>query len=239
MATTFLNLTNKLLRRLNEAELTSSQFASARNIQASAKDFIADTIDEINAAETAWDFNYLTGTQVLVVGQESYDFPADANTVDWNSFYVVADGTLNTKTTQLIFLKKYDYYKSFRPEDEDAGAAGIDLPRYVYQGPGQTFGVTESPDKAYTIKFDYYADPLRLETYDDVSTIPSKYDYVIIDGALRHFYAHKDNTEEWDRAETRFKNSLNQMRLSTINKQDYMTDTRVNFGGFSRSAFHD
>ena len=40
MATTFLTLTNELLRRLNEVTLTTDTFATAKNVQAIAKDAI-------------------------------------------------------------------------------------------------------------------------------------------------------------------------------------------------------
>ena len=47
MATTFLTLTNELLRRLNEVTLTTSTFATAKNVQAIAKDAINSSIREI------------------------------------------------------------------------------------------------------------------------------------------------------------------------------------------------
>ena len=40
MATTFLQLTNELLRELNEVALTSSTFANAIGVQQHAKDLI-------------------------------------------------------------------------------------------------------------------------------------------------------------------------------------------------------
>ncbi len=46
MATTFLTLTNELLRRLNEVTLTTDTFAGAKNVQAIAKDSINSSIRE-------------------------------------------------------------------------------------------------------------------------------------------------------------------------------------------------
>ena len=40
MATTYLTLTNSVLRELNETELTSGTFSSSRGIQTAVKDFI-------------------------------------------------------------------------------------------------------------------------------------------------------------------------------------------------------
>ena len=48
MAETYLTLTNKVLARLNEVELTSSTFTSARGIQTQAKNAVNEAIRYIN-----------------------------------------------------------------------------------------------------------------------------------------------------------------------------------------------
>ena len=47
MATTYLTLTNSVLRELNETELTSGTFSSSRGIQTAVKDFINKGIHDI------------------------------------------------------------------------------------------------------------------------------------------------------------------------------------------------
>ena len=47
MATTYLTLTNSVLRELNETELTSATFSSSRGIQTAVKDFINKGIHDI------------------------------------------------------------------------------------------------------------------------------------------------------------------------------------------------
>ena len=46
MATTFLTLTNDVLRELNEIELTSSTFASSQGIQSFVKNSINKSINQ-------------------------------------------------------------------------------------------------------------------------------------------------------------------------------------------------
>ena len=41
---TFINLTNELLRRLNEVQITESEFTAVKNVQALAKDAINSSI---------------------------------------------------------------------------------------------------------------------------------------------------------------------------------------------------
>ena len=47
MATTYLVLSNRILRELNEVELTSSNFSSSRGIQTAVKDFINKSVHDI------------------------------------------------------------------------------------------------------------------------------------------------------------------------------------------------
>ena len=56
MATTFLQLTNELLRELNEVVLTSSTFSGAVGIQAHAKDCINRAYLDIVNEEPQWPF---------------------------------------------------------------------------------------------------------------------------------------------------------------------------------------
>ena len=44
MATTYLVLSNRVLRELNEVEMTSSNFSSSRGIQTAVKDFVNKSI---------------------------------------------------------------------------------------------------------------------------------------------------------------------------------------------------
>ena len=51
---TYLDLTNELLRRLNEVQMDSTDFATARNVQALAKDAINASIREILHSAQEW-----------------------------------------------------------------------------------------------------------------------------------------------------------------------------------------
>jgi len=57
MATTYLQLTNELLRELNEVVLTSSNFSSAIGIQAHAKDCINRAYDDIYVITSEFHYN--------------------------------------------------------------------------------------------------------------------------------------------------------------------------------------
>ena len=63
MAETYLTLTNKVLARLNEVELTSLLLHSARGIQTQVKTAINEAIRYINQREFNYPFNHATDSQ--------------------------------------------------------------------------------------------------------------------------------------------------------------------------------
>ena len=88
MATTYLTLTNKVLRELNETELTSSTFASSRGIQTAVKDFVNKGINDIYNEAAEIPLLYARTTQNLTTGDNEYDFPTDFRKIDRDSFTI-------------------------------------------------------------------------------------------------------------------------------------------------------
>ena len=86
MATTYLTLTNSVLRELNETELTSGTFSSSRGIQTAVKDFINKGIHDIYNETGEIPLLYARTTQDLFVGDNEYDLPNDLRKVDMDSF---------------------------------------------------------------------------------------------------------------------------------------------------------
>ena len=86
MATTYLTLTNSVLRELNETELTSSTFSSSRGIQTAVKDFINKGIHDIYNETGEIPLLYSRTTQDLTIGDNEYDFPTDFRKADMDSF---------------------------------------------------------------------------------------------------------------------------------------------------------
>ena len=68
----FLAITNKVLRSLNEVELTSANFANSRGIQTAVKDFVNRSINDIYTSELEWPFLHADGTVTTVAGTAEY-----------------------------------------------------------------------------------------------------------------------------------------------------------------------
>lgn len=227
MGSTYLDLTNRVLRRLNEVEIGSSDFSGVRGIQAAAKDAVLDTVRNINSQKFEWPFNAAAGTQVLTVGQEEYSWPTDLRRADWNSFYIQADDTLSIKTTRLQFVNRDEWYRYGRPADLDSTTDGLRAPRYVFESANGGFGVTPSPDEAYTVKFSYWIKTITLSAYSDTCTIPTEYDNVITDGAMNLIYLFLDNDERAAAAMSAFNKGLDYMTELLVPKDHYMWDHRI------------
>jgi hypothetical protein len=227
MGTTYLNLTNRLLRRLNEVEISGSDFPSVRGIQATAKDAIQDTIREINHKKPIWPFNAQEHTQVLTVGQEEYQWPSDFNMVDWKSFQIQKDDTLGVSFKRLGYLETDEWYKNYRDIDYDSGTDGRGVPGLVTNNYDLGYAITPSPNQAYTLKYRYYKSPTDLSLFSDEATIPSKFDYVIMAGALYHLNLFKENAEGTQLMEKKFKEGISDMVNNLLPNHVHVFDTRV------------
>jgi hypothetical protein len=231
---TFFELTNLLLRRLLETELTTSNFVSARSTQNTAKDCVRDAVDEILTRDKRWPFFYQPGSQLLSVGVEEYTLPVDCESVDWKSFRLRKNDTLLIQTTPLMYLSRDEWFERYRPSDEDVGTDGRGAPQFVFNsdyGASTSFGLTPSPDQAYTVDFQYYKFITSLDLYDDECIIPDRYNHVILDTALKYFYAFKDNLEQTSLWESRSEKAISRMKQNLIDPVDNMRSSVMNFGG--------
>ena len=156
MGSSFLKHTNNLLRRINEVELTPANFSSTRGLQSVAKDCVQDSIREICQQRWEWPFHAVQHTQVLQIGENEYAWPVDFSSVDWNSFQIIKDDSLNVANTHLLLVNRDQWYNYQKDTDEDSDPNGLRVPKYVFRAHGNGFGVTPSPDKLYTIEFRYY-----------------------------------------------------------------------------------
>lgn len=227
MPSTYLNLTNRLLRKLNEVEIAEADFALSRGVQTLAKDAVRDAIAQINQAEYEWPFNAAEHTQLLEVGQTEYSWPTTYKIADWNTFQVVGNPSLDVEHKMLKFIDRDVYFKYHKDEDDKAGTSGVECPRFSCPSHGNGYILSPSPDKQYSIKFKYYQNNVGLEFATDQTRIPSTYDNVIIDGAIYYMYMFRDNPESAGIALQVFQQGVKNMQSILINKYEGIYDTRV------------
>ena len=229
MASNYITLCNQVLRRLNEVEIPEADFPNTRGVQSLVKDAVKAGVAKINQAEFEWPFNAAEFTQTLTAGQTEYAWPNAFKIVDWNSFQLQKNDSLGVGYKSLGYMDRDEWYASHRDADYTAGASGRDIPTKVFPSHGNGFGVTPSPNKAYSVKFRYYLNYTDLTLFSDVTRIPQSFDTVIIDGALYHMYMFKDNMEAAATALGTFQSGLKDLQTLFINNFESIRDTRVAF----------
>lgn len=223
-ALTYLELTNAVLKKLNEVRLTSTTFADARGIHAEIKEAVNTAVLEVNQTEFQWPFNHVTHTETLVPLQQTFALPADCKTVDWESFFMLRDDALEVSARKLPMMD-YTHFMQTRAARDFNDTKGSD-PVAVFPTQADEFGVTPPPDQPYSIQFQYWGYNDEMVNHDDVTAIPRQFKSVIVDGALIHGYGFKGNEQASVNAAARFRRGLSRMRTMLINKYQYVTDTR-------------
>ena len=255
MATTYLDLSNEVLRELNEVVLTSGTFASATGIQSFVKDAINKSLFDVANAEPQLPFFsagvsgstdpfYGNVTVATVAGQRWYtlkdgssSITTDYAAVDWDDFYIttinVSGESAPFTSTGLKYLTLADWKRYYRDAEnaDDADAQSYGEPKYVYKSPDhRKFGLSPIPDKVYNVHFYAFEKPTALSAFNDTIPMPEQYSNVLT--ARTRYYVHqfKENIQQAAMALDDYKKALRHMKSNLINPQPkYMTDDRRYF----------
>lgn len=231
MSSTYLSLTNQVLRQLRQTELTSSNFATAVNIQEAAKDAVNYSLAYIDTQEFEWPFNFdSTGSQTLTVGEVLYSFPSNYKRADWESFYIYNDGTVSDSTYHLRRMNEEEWHRYAKDADYDNTTSGRDRPFRVFPYGNQQFGLTPVTNAAYVVKYNYWKKFTALSAHDDATVIPPQFDFIIVLGAMWHLGLFRSDQGAADRYEGRFMKSIAKMRGLLINQDEDVTSSMVNSG---------
>ena len=236
MAYTYLDLTNEVLARMNEVRLTTATFSNARGFQVQCKNAVNDAISYVNHREFNWPFNHNTGSQVLVAGTSRYSIPTGSKTVDYETFRLTKDSTLGSKGGGLSVLDYKEYVDRFIDQEDDATVQGGE-PRMIVRTPDNNYLLYPYPDKAYTLKFEYYASTVALSEASDVPDIPELYRPVIADGATSYAYQYRGELEQYQANWSRFNSGITQMQTNLVNRFKYIRSTVLSGPGVSTSVF--
>jgi len=255
MATTYLDLSNEVLRELNEVVLTSGTFASATGIQSFVKDAINKSLFDVANAEPQLPFFsagvsgstdpfYGNVTVATVAGQRWYTLKASSSSitsdyaaVDWDDFYIttinVSGESAPYTSTGLKYLTLADWKRYYRDAEnaDDADTQSYGEPKYVYKSPDhRKFGLSPIPDKVYNVHFYAFEKPTALSAYNDTIPMPEQYSNVLT--ARTRYYVHqfKENIQQAAMALDDYRKALRHMKSNLINPQPkYMTDDRRYF----------
>ena len=227
MAYDYISLVNDINRRLNEVELTSSNFITATGYYSFAKDAVNASIRHINQEEFEWPWNHVEETEVLVAGEVRYSMPYDAKTANMNTFRIKRNADLNVETVKLKILSYEEYLDKYADSEYNSSTNNRSTPTHVVPTPSRELIFYPSPDKAYEVVYEYYALGYDLESATDVPNLPEQYRYVIIDGAMYYVYQFRGDMQAAQLALQKFEQGIKQLRSLHINRTEYLRDTRV------------
>ena len=255
MATTFLELTNELLRELNEVVLTSSTFSSAVGIQAHAKDCINRSYLDIVNEEPQWPFlatgesgatdpMYGNVSVDTVAGTRWYELKAasssiinDYGSIDWDNFYLTTVSVSGesapyvSKNLRFVTIEKWKDFRRARENADDADQAVGGEPNLVIRSPdSRKFGLSPIPDKVYKVWFFAYDLPTQLSAHSDAIVFPDLYKTVILSKARYYTHQFKDNPQMAAFALEDYRKGLKSMRENLIGTvPTFISDDRVRF----------
>tara|TARA_R110002050_G_scaffold7510_7_gene28968 strand:- start:6862 stop:7578 length:717 start_codon:yes stop_codon:yes gene_type:complete len=233
---TFLNLTNELLRRLNEVQIDQADFPNVKNVQALAKDAINSSIRQMLQDAQEWPFTLVTYEQTLAAGTNAYSFPADYSKADWDTFYI-KQLTSENNTPKKLKLITYDQYLSkFRSVEDLGGDNGRSDPDYVYLTQDTKFGVTPIPNAAYVIEYRYWKYPADLTAYDDTAVIPDRFKHVIIDGAMMYMMLFRSNEQSASMHSKKFEDGIKMMRRLVVDPHINVISTVIQRSNYTANV---
>ena len=222
MAYNYLSLSNEVCRRLNETELTSSNFATANGFYSQVKDAINAAIRDINQKHFNWPFNHNTDDITLTAGELRYPLPENAKYTDFDTVRILRNASLDLNEARRLKQLSYDeYVDRYIDQEGETDTTKGTIPEYIVRSQDGDLIVAPMPDKAYTIEYEFFMIPADLDTYDDVPTIPFRFKHVIVDGAMYHSYMFRDNLESATLSLRKFEDGLKQMRTLLVNENIY------------------
>ena len=255
MATTYLDITNEVLRELNEVPLTSSTFGSAKGLQAFVKDTVNKAIFDIANEEPQLPFfaaglsgasdpfygnvtvATTAGTRWYVLKSGSSSITTDYASIDWDDFYLTTIGVSGESAPYvsqgLKFLNNADWKRYYRDSEnaDDADTQGYGEPRHVIKSPdNRKFGLSPIPDKAYNVHFYAFVKPTALSAHGDTVVLPEQYTNVITSRVRYYVWQFKESPQQAAFALDDYKKAMKRMKSNLINPTPRaMTDDRTYF----------
>lgn len=255
MATNYLQLTNELLREMNEVPLTTSNFSSAIGVQAHAKDCINRAYLDIVLEEPQWPFLSVgdSGTTDPMYGNTYVETVAntrwyelkpasssildDYGSIDWDNFYLTTVGVsgesapYTAKNLRFTTIEEWkDYFRASENADDAEDANGGEPKRVIRSPDGRMFGLSPIPDKVYRVWFYAYTQPTQLSAYSDEIVFPDVYKTVLLARARYFVHQFKEAVQPAALANEEYRRGLRLMKSNLMVPEPfYIKDDRVRF----------
>ena len=248
---TYLDLTNTLIRELNEVELSSVSFANAKGIQKYIKDTINRAYFDICNAEDKWSFlavgdpsdNYygnvsvetVSGTRWYKFNTSSTGVTTDYGFVDYENVTLTEEGVsgkaapYEIRNLRPITIEFWNKHYAISESVDKSNTQTYGIPQRIIRSPkNDKFGLSPIPNGKYKIYFFAYTQPEELTNHGDTVVFPQQYTTVLLARARYYLHQFKDNISQSQLADAEYKKGLRTMREQLIEPfPDRMTDDRT------------
>ena len=255
MAEKFLNLSNELLRELNQVSLTSTTFSAAIGVQAHVKDAVNRAYLDIVNEEPQWPFlatglsgatdpmygnvyvETVAGTRFYLLKSSSSSLTTDYSYIDWNNFLLTTVGVSGESAPHTIRNLRFttteewkDYFRISQNKD-DSDSQNYGVPSRVIKSPdNRKFGLSPIPDQVYRIWFYAYDLPTELSAHGDQIVFPNIYKPVLLARARYYVHQFKENPQASAFALDDYRRGLKLMKLHLLEPTPgYFKDDRIRF----------
>jgi hypothetical protein len=255
MATNYLQLTNELLREMNEVPLTTSNFSSAIGVQAHAQDCINRAYLDIVLEEPQWPFLSVgdSGTTDPMYGNTYIETVAntrwyelkpasnsilnDYGSIDWDNFYLTTVGVTGesapytAKNLRFTTIEEWkDYFRASENADDAEDENGGEPKRVIRSPDGRMLGLSPIPDKVYRVWFYAYSQPTQLSAYSDEIVFPDVYKPVLLARARYFVHQFKEAIQPAALANEEYRRGLRLMKSNLMAPEPfYIKDDRMRF----------
>lgn len=255
MATSYLQVTNELLREMNEVALTNSSFGNAVGIQQHVKDCVNRAYLDIVNEEPQWPFLAVAksgtydplygnvgieteaGTRWYLLKADSTSHADSYSYVDWDNFYLTTVGVAGEtapyvgRNLRFMTVEEWKDYRRVSENLDDADSQNYGEPRYVIRSPdNDKFGLSPIPNKAYKVWFYAYAQPTQLVNYDDSVVFQDIYKPVLLARSRYYLHQFKEENQAAAFALEDYKRGLRTMKSNLMGPQPrYFKDDRMRF----------
>jgi len=255
MATTYLQLTNELLREFNEVELTSSNFSSSVGVQSHIKDLVNRAYLDMVNEEPQWPFlavgesgstdpmygnvyvETTAGTRWYELKAASSSIVDDYSYIDWDNFLLTTVGVSGESAPYTVRNLRFttieewkDFFRLSQNKDDADQAEGGTPDRVIKSPDNRKFGLSPIPDQVYRIYYYAYNLPTELSAHGDAIVFPDLYVPVLINRARYYMHQFKDNNQGAAFALEDYKRGLKTMKLHLMEPTpNYVKDDRIRF----------
>lgn len=233
---TFLVLANKVIRHFNEVQLTSTNFSAATGFQDFVKDSILDAVRIIEQSEQEWPWRWNAASQTLTGTTQDYSFPTTTldttDKIDWDSFVLKRDDTLDPTVTekriQYISWDQYLHDYAARDANISTGDASIREPKFVtWRQEEDKYRLTPTPDRAYTIGFEWWGFRADMSAHGDTTRIPQRFDHVIDRYAKSFCYDWRGDESRAAKLFNAGDSGVSDMKISLVNREQTLRSGRI------------